>query len=66
MEKDVENVQPIRDKRITFRVSGDIHRKVKILSIYNNMNIQDIMEQLIIEKLVMYEEEKPGIFELTN
>jgi predicted DNA binding CopG/RHH family protein len=55
-----------RNKRITFRVSEDVHRKVKILSIYNNMNIQDVMEQLIIEKLVLYESENPGIFSLMD
>lgn len=70
MEKDTKELKKdlplVRDKRITFRVSGDVHRKVKILSIYSNMNIQDIMEQLLIEKLVIQEVETPKIFELIN
>jgi len=55
-----------RNKRITFRVTEDVHRKVKILSIYKNINIQDFMEQLTIEKLVLYESENPGIFSLMD
>ena len=63
-EKDIENQDVIikKNKRITFRVDEKLHRKFKMLCVYNNQSVQELMEQLVLEKIVVYEQERPGIF----